>query len=106
MSGKLGYCRGISGAPLLSVCGAFEGGVTTVVARDLEPVSPGDYPFIALSVGARLVLPARGPVGFQLGASAVLPLYRQRFQVGAQNARDFQASAVAGVLFLGVRLGG
>jgi hypothetical protein len=104
-SGKLGYCHGISGVPV-AACGAIEAGVTTVVARDLEPVSPGDYPFLAVSVGARLLLPARGLVRFELGAAAILPLYRQRFQVGAEDARDFQASAVAGVLFLGARLGG
>jgi hypothetical protein len=80
--------------------------VTSVVARDLVPVSPGDYPFLALAAGARFVLPSRGPLGLQVGVWALLPLYTQRFQVRAANARDFQANEVAGVLSLGVRLGG
>jgi hypothetical protein len=105
-SGKLGFCGGIPKMGSLSLCGAFEAGVTSVVARDLVPVSPGDYPFLALAAGARFVLPSRGPLGLQVGVWALLPLYTQRFQVRAANARDYQASEVAGVLSLGVRLGG
>jgi hypothetical protein len=105
-SGKLGWCGGMPGLLPVSLCGALEAGVTSVVARDLVPVSPGDYPYLALAAGARLVLPPRGPVAFQLGASALLPLYRQRFRVEGGNARDFQASPLGGLLTLGLRLGG
>jgi hypothetical protein len=105
-SGKLGFCGGIAPMNSLSLCGAIEAGVTSVVARDLVPVSPGDYPFFALATGARFVMPSGGPLGLQVGAWALLPLYTPRFQVRAANARDFQASGLAGVLSLGVRLGG
>jgi hypothetical protein len=105
-SGKLGFCGGLPKTTSLSLCGALEAGVTSVVARDLVPVSPGDYPFLALAAGARFVLPSPGPLGLQVGAWALLPLYTPRFQVRAANARDFQASQVAGMLSLGVRLGG
>jgi hypothetical protein len=106
-SGKVGYCGGLVDSRLaLSLCGALEAGVTTVVARDLEPVSPGDYPYLALGAGPRLVWPARAAVSFQAGLFGLVPLFRHRFQVETSRNPGFQASPVGAVGFVGVGFGG
>ena len=106
-SGKVGYCGAfVDSRVALSLCGAVEAGVTTVVARDLEPVNPGDYPHVAFTAGVRLVWPARSPVQLHAGLTAAVPLFRQQFQVEAEGDPGFQASPLAGLAFLGVGFGG
>jgi hypothetical protein len=102
-SGKVGYCGALVDSRLsLSLCGVLEAGVTTVVALDLEPVSPGDYPYMALGGGPRLVWPTRSTVSFQAGLLGLVPLFRHQFQVEISRNPGFQASPVGAVGFVGL----
>jgi hypothetical protein len=95
-----------SSSSIFGLCLGGEGGVTTVVARDLTPVSPGPYPWFALTAGLRFTLRSSSLVRFQGGASALLPLIRQEFQVDSAGVPGFQSSVVGALLFAGAELGG
>jgi len=93
-----------AGSGVLALCAGAEAGYVTAVALNLTPVRPGNYPWFALAAGPRLVLP-RGPLGFELGVQAIVPLTRQRFVVQAPETVGFQTSSLGGVLTLGIRAG-
>lgn len=104
----LGACGRVtsSSAVSLGLCAGAEAGIVTVVARDLTPVDPGPYPWVALDAGLRLTVHSSSLVRFQAGVTALVPLIRQKFRVDSPGADEFQASAVGGLVFAGVELGG
>jgi len=105
--GASGCWRSVSSSSaILGLCLGAEGGILTVVARDLTPVSPGPYPWVALNGGLRFTLRSSSLVRFQGGALALVPLIRQVFQVDSAGAQPFQTSPVGALLFAGAELGG
>ncbi|HEX5101417.1 MAG TPA: hypothetical protein VFV94_18020, partial [Polyangiaceae bacterium] len=104
----LGACAKVasSAALALGLCAGAEGGIVTVVARDLTPVNAGPFPWVALDAGLRLIVRSSSLVRFHAGAVALFPLIRQEFQVDSPGATGFQSSAVGGLLFAGAELGG
>lgn len=105
MTGQLGAYRGFrTGSVELGLAGSLEAGVLTLVARDLTPVDPGPYPWVALQAGPRGVWPADAPVALELGALALVPFTRQQFRVEGAVATPFQTNAVSFIASAGVRL--
>ena len=104
----LGACGKLasSSALMLGLCAGAEAGIMTVVARDLTPVDPGPFPWVALDAGLRFTVRSGSLVRFHAGATALVPLIRQKFRVDSPGADAFQASAVGGLFFAGVELGG
>lgn len=92
----LGVCVGAANARFsVDGCGAFELGLVTSVlydVRTLEPVRPGDYPWLALSLAVRGAVRLWGPVSLELGASPSLALLRQRFVIEGMSAAAFEQS--------------
>jgi hypothetical protein len=106
VSGSFGLCAGtMLGTARVAWCGQAEAGAITAMARDLLPVDPGSYPWLALATGPRVLLPARSRFRLEAGVAGIVPLFRQRFRVASQDGAEFQAAPVGGVLFLGVQVG-
>jgi hypothetical protein len=104
-TGSAAGCADLSlGGSGLALCAGIEAGFITTVARDLTPVNPGNYPWVALDAGPKWFWP-RGPFGLELGLTGIVPLIRQRFQVQAPGTAGFRTSALGGVLTLGLRAG-
>jgi hypothetical protein len=99
-----GCALGLVGGARLSLCAGAEAGFITAVARDLTPVDPGNYPWVALDAGPRLLWPSTG-FGVELGVSGVVPLLRQQFHVQLPQGSGFQTNALGGIVTLGVRAG-
>jgi hypothetical protein len=107
VTAELGYCGGWALGPTeLDVCGAVEAGAVRALARDLTPVDPGNYPWVAMHAGPRWVVPARSGAAVELGVFALVPFTRQVFHVDSADATTFQTSAVSVLATVGIRLGG
>jgi hypothetical protein len=107
MNGKVGYSGAlIQSRFALSLFGVLEAGVTTVVARDLTPVNPGDYAYVGLAAGPRIAWPVRSAVQLHASLAGLVPFTRQRFEVDGSENAGFQASSVGAAAFLGIGLGG
>lgn len=94
----LGACVGAANERFsVDGCGAFELGLVTSVlydVRTLEPVRPGDYPWLALALSARGAVRLWGPVSVELGASPSLSVLRQRFVIEGASGAAFEQSLV------------
>jgi hypothetical protein len=106
VSGSVGLCVSKTLGTAHAVwCGHAEAGAITAMARDLVPVDPGSYPWLALATGPRVLWPVRSRFRLEAGVAGTVPLFRQRFRVANQEGAEFQAAPVGGVLFLGIQAG-
>jgi hypothetical protein len=88
--------------------GAYAGvlaAITHAVVYNLEPVSPGDRVWAAITLGVRLAVRIVGPLVAEAGLDAMVPVVRHRFRVeGAAMDTVFLQSVVAGTGYLGLGL--
>lgn len=93
-----GVCFGVAnGRFSVDGCPAVWAGMITSVlydTRTLEPVRPGDYPWLALAISARGSVRIWGPVAFELGAAPSVALLRQRFSIEGVSPVVFEQSVV------------
>jgi hypothetical protein len=103
----LGACFGVANDRLSGdLCPALSLGITTSVLFDtrvLEPVRPGDYPWLAIALSARGSLRLWGPIALELGAAPHVALLRQRFAIEGASSAVFEQSIVGVDLWAGVR---
>jgi hypothetical protein len=86
-----------------SLCVKAEGGGIHPVVRALEPLSPGERPWVAGSVETVLRGRIAGPLLAEVGADLVVPFTRDRFVLEPPPATTvFQQAKVAGAFFIGV----
>jgi hypothetical protein len=100
---------GACGFPLVTelefgLCAELQLGAIHAVVRDLQPLDPGDQVWLALAGGPRLRLHGPGPVFFEAGGSAVVPLLDRSFDVEGLAEPVFRTAVVGGIGFLGVGL--
>jgi hypothetical protein len=89
----------------LSALAELELGAVHAVVYELEPVRPGDRPWVALGAGPRLLIAVFPPLRLELGASLVVPFIRPSFEARGVSEPVFQSSPLAGLGFIGVGLG-
>ena len=89
----------------VSLIGELELGAIHAVVHEIEPVEPGDRPWVAAAAGPRLLVTALSPLRVELGGSLVVPFVRPIFEVRGLAEPVFQTSPVAGFGYLGVGLG-
>lgn len=103
----LGACFGLANDRLSGdLCPTLSLGITTSVLFDtrvLEPVRPGDYPWLALALSARGSLRLWGPIALELGLAPNVALLRQRFAIEGASSAVFEQSIVGVDLWAGVR---
>jgi hypothetical protein len=89
----------------LSALGELEVGAIHAVVYDLEPVDPGDQPWVAGAAGPRLVVSILSPLRLELGASVLVPFIRPSFEARGVSEPAFQSASVGGLGYVGVGLG-
>jgi hypothetical protein len=103
----VGACAGVANArfSIDGCASALVGAVTAVVhdTRSLEPVRPGDYPWIALGLSARGSVRLWGPLALELGATPFVSLLRQRFSIEGRAVPAFEQLVVGADVWAGVR---
>lgn len=109
VSGGSGACYRVpvGESAAIHVCVEVEVGSHHAVVRDLNlltPLDAGDHLWVAAAAGPRVTVDA-GHVRFEAGAVAVVPMSRKEFQIQGTGTPIFQASAVAGLGFLGIGFG-
>jgi hypothetical protein len=89
----------------LSALGELELGAIHAIVYDLEPVNPGDEPWVAAAAGPRLGVWILSPLRFELGASVLIPFIRPSFEARGVSEPAFQSAPVGGLGYVGVGLG-
>lgn len=104
---SVGACFGLANERVSGdLCPVLSVGITTSVLYDtrvLEPVRPGDYPWLAITLSLRGALRIWGPIAFELGASPSLALLRQRFAIEGVAGSVFEQSIVGVDMWAGLR---
>jgi hypothetical protein len=93
---------------LVGVCAGLLAGAIHAVVYNLEPVTPGDRPWFAISLGPRARFRLFGPIAAELGLDAIVPLIRYRFATRTASPDGetvFQQSVVGLSAWLAVGLG-
>lgn len=87
-----------AGASALRWCGAFHLGAFSVFvhAPELAPVEVGAFPWLAAETGPQVAIPIGGPVRFEIGASAFVPITRRQAFVRGQPEPLWEQAVVAG----------
>jgi hypothetical protein len=90
----------------LAACAKVLAGGIHAVVYTLEPTTPGDRPWVAASLEARIRGRIIGPCVAELGGEAFFPITRQRFRVSGQSDPVFQEATVgvAGLAGIGVSI--
>jgi hypothetical protein len=87
----------------LQACLGFQIGSLHAVAKALRPVEPGDYLWLAPTLGPRSLLHVGGHAFFELGAGAAAPLIAHDFTVRGRPGSAYQPARIG--LFGWVGLG-
>ena len=86
----------------LAACAAIWGGALHAVVFDLQPASPGDYPWVAASAAPRLRVRLGPHVHLEAGAHLLFPITRPPFTVSGWKDPVFRQSPVTGLPFVGL----
>jgi hypothetical protein len=86
----------------LGACAGIQLGSLHAVARSLRPIAPGDYLWIAPTLGPRGTLALGGMVDVELGAVAALPLVAHEFVVQGRPGSAHEPKTIALFGWLGV----
>lgn len=86
----------------LAACAALWGGALHAVVFDLEPASPGDYPWVAASAAPRLRVRLGPHVHLEAGAHLLFPITRPPFTVSGWKDPVFRQSPLAVLPFVGL----
>lgn len=102
-----GACFEFTPAPdaQAGLCADVEAGAIHALARKLEPLDPGDTPWLALRAGPRFAWQFVSPFLLELGALAVAPLIRPEFAVRGVQEPVFESGQLGVVAFFGVGVG-
>jgi hypothetical protein len=95
----------VASALELSLLAEVEVGAIHAVVYELEPVDPGDRPWVAGAVGPRLGFAGPSPLRLEAGGALVVPFIRPSFEVRGVAEPAFQSAPVAVLGYLGVGLG-
>jgi hypothetical protein len=95
----------VSEALELAGIAELELGASHAVVYELEPVEPGDQPWVAAAVGPRLGFSGLRALRIELGVSLVVPFVRPTFEVRGAAEPVFQSAPVAVLGYFGLGLG-
>jgi hypothetical protein len=87
---------------LLLAGGPSIGALHVAVLTPAPVTDPGDYPFVALELGAELQLAVTKALFLDLGVTALTPVRRQEFLVRGQAEPVWSQPALAGLGYFGV----
>jgi hypothetical protein len=86
----------------LLACAGFQAGSLHAVARGLRPIDPGDYPWLAVTLGPRGIVELLPPLSVELGASAAVPLIAHEFVVRGRPGSAHEPATIGLFAWLGV----
>jgi hypothetical protein len=105
--GAIGACVRAAGARSVSLdgCALVLAGATHAAVYDVEPVEPGDRFWLGASTGVRFHLELAPPLALDVGAEAIFPWIRRRFDaVGALRQTLFTQPFVGFVSTVGLAI--